>query len=97
MQEAIRRAGPKFKGVVFWHEAPFAFGANLKEVTAAIKEGQFDLLELIADSKVSNVPQVRQGAGLVLLVVSVTSVQRARCSEVPAGSLTRASMDCTTH
>ena len=45
VQEAVHRAEADFKGLVVWHEAPFAFGANLKEVTAAIKEAQFDMLE----------------------------------------------------
>ncbi len=45
MQEAIVRAEADYQGVVVWHEAPFAFGANLKEVTEAINAGQFDLLE----------------------------------------------------
>ena len=45
LQEAVKRAEADYKGMVVWHEAPFAFGANLNEVTAAIKEGQFDLLE----------------------------------------------------
>mgnify|MGYP000694546849 CR=1 FL=1 len=45
VQEAVRRSEADFKGLVVWHEAPFAFGANLKEVTAAIKEAQFDMLE----------------------------------------------------
>ena len=74
VQEAIRRAEAEFKGVVFWHEAPFAFGANLKEVTAAIKEGQFDLLEgYIAEFqkasmclKYAKVPVVVAAQGLAL-------------------------------
>ncbi len=44
VQQAIAKAEQDYKGVVFWHEAPFAYGANLKEVTEAIKAGQFDLL-----------------------------------------------------
>ena len=32
-------------GLVIWHEAPFAVGANLMQVTEAIKAGQFELLE----------------------------------------------------
>ena len=45
VQEAIKLAEVDYKGVVVWHEAPFAFGANLKEVTEAIKAGQFEMLE----------------------------------------------------
>ena len=44
LQESIRHAEAGGKGLVIWHEAPFAFGANLKEVVAAIEAGQFDLL-----------------------------------------------------
>ncbi|MEO8410416.1 MAG: 3-hydroxyacyl-CoA dehydrogenase family protein, partial [Propionivibrio sp.] len=44
LQEAIRRAEADYRGVVVWHEAPFALGANLKEVTEAIKAGQFEML-----------------------------------------------------
>jgi len=45
LQEAVARAEAGCKGLVVWHEAPFAFGANLKEVAEAIAAGQFDLLE----------------------------------------------------
>jgi 3-hydroxyacyl-CoA dehydrogenase len=45
MQEALVRAEADFKGLVVWHEAPFALGANLKEVVDAIAASQFDLLE----------------------------------------------------
>jgi 3-hydroxyacyl-CoA dehydrogenase len=45
VQQAVARAEVEFKGVVLWHEAPFAYGANLKEVTEAIKAGQFTELE----------------------------------------------------
>jgi 3-hydroxyacyl-CoA dehydrogenase len=45
MQEAMVRAEADYQGLVVWHEAPFAFGANLKEVTEAIKAGQFEMLE----------------------------------------------------
>ena len=45
MQEAVARAEADFQGLVVWHEAPFALGANLKEVAEAIAAGQFELLE----------------------------------------------------
>jgi 3-hydroxyacyl-CoA dehydrogenase len=45
LQEAIGRAESECSGLVIWHEAPFAFGANLKEVVQAVEAGQFDLLE----------------------------------------------------
>ncbi|AVZ78056.1 3-hydroxyacyl-CoA dehydrogenase [Zoogloeaceae bacteirum Par-f-2] len=43
--EALARAERDLDGVVLWHEAPFAVGANLQQVAAACKAGQFDLLE----------------------------------------------------
>ena len=45
MQEAVARAEADYQGLVLWHESPFAFGANLKEVTEAIAAGEFELLE----------------------------------------------------
>jgi len=43
--EAVARAEKAFDGLVIWHEAPFAVGANLAQVSEAIAAGQFDLLE----------------------------------------------------
>ncbi|HCN67133.1 MAG TPA: 3-hydroxyacyl-CoA dehydrogenase [Candidatus Accumulibacter sp.] len=45
MQEAVARAEADYQGLVLWHEAPFAFGANLKEVAEALGAGDFELLE----------------------------------------------------
>ena len=45
LQEAVARAETGYQGLVLWHEAPFAFGANLKEVAEAIASGEFELLE----------------------------------------------------
>ena len=45
VQEAVARAERDLKGLVIWHEAPFAFGANLKEVVEGIAAGKFDLLD----------------------------------------------------
>ncbi|MBI2306973.1 MAG: 3-hydroxyacyl-CoA dehydrogenase/enoyl-CoA hydratase family protein [Rhodocyclales bacterium] len=45
VQEAIARAEKELKGVVVWHEAPFAVGANLKEVAEGLAAGKFDLLD----------------------------------------------------
>lgn len=45
MLEAITRAETDLDGLVIWHEAPFAVGANLQQVGAACRAGQFDLLE----------------------------------------------------
>jgi 3-hydroxyacyl-CoA dehydrogenase len=43
--EAVARAERDLDGLVIWHEAPFAVGANLQQVADACKAGQFDLLE----------------------------------------------------
>ncbi|MBI1906519.1 MAG: 3-hydroxyacyl-CoA dehydrogenase/enoyl-CoA hydratase family protein [Rhodocyclales bacterium] len=43
--EAVARAEKDLDGVVLWHEAPFAVGANLQQVGEACKAGQFDMLE----------------------------------------------------
>ncbi|QID16730.1 3-hydroxyacyl-CoA dehydrogenase/enoyl-CoA hydratase family protein [Nitrogeniibacter mangrovi] len=43
--EAVARAERDLDGLVIWHDAPFAVGANLMQVTEAIKAGQFDRLE----------------------------------------------------
>ena len=43
--EAVARAEHDLDGLVVWHEAPFAVGANLMQVTEAIKGGQFERLE----------------------------------------------------
>jgi len=45
MQEVVARAEAGYKGLVIWHEAPFAYGANLKEVAGLIGAGQFDQVE----------------------------------------------------
>lgn len=42
---AVDQAENTLDGLVVWHEAPFAVGANLKQVSAAIAAGQFDVLE----------------------------------------------------
>ena len=43
--EAVARAERDLDGVVLWHEAPFAVGANLQQVAEACKAGRFDVLE----------------------------------------------------
>ncbi|MDT3672307.1 MAG: 3-hydroxyacyl-CoA dehydrogenase/enoyl-CoA hydratase family protein [Aromatoleum sp.] len=54
MGEAIARAERDLDGLVLWHEAPFAVGANLQQVAEACKAGQFALL----DGKVAKFQQV---------------------------------------
>ncbi len=43
--EAVSRAERDFDGLVIWHEAPFAVGANLQQVGEACAKGEFDKLE----------------------------------------------------
>ncbi|WP_341646127.1 3-hydroxyacyl-CoA dehydrogenase/enoyl-CoA hydratase family protein [Thauera sp. SDU_THAU2] len=45
MLEAIARAETDLDGLVIWHPAPFAVGANLQQVGEACRAGQFELLE----------------------------------------------------
>ena len=42
---SVALAEKQFDGLVVWHDAPFAVGANLKQVSGAIEAGQWDLLE----------------------------------------------------
>jgi 3-hydroxyacyl-CoA dehydrogenase len=42
---AVAHAEGELDGLVLWHEAPFAVGANLKEVIEGCQGGQFDLLD----------------------------------------------------
>jgi 3-hydroxyacyl-CoA dehydrogenase len=45
LQQAVARAEQDLKAMVIWHEAPFAVGANLKEVAEGLAAGKFDLLD----------------------------------------------------
>lgn len=50
VMDAVARAEREFDGLVIWHEAPFAVGANLKEVAEAAAAGHFEELEgFVAD------------------------------------------------
>ncbi|MCK6391720.1 MAG: 3-hydroxyacyl-CoA dehydrogenase/enoyl-CoA hydratase family protein, partial [Azonexus sp.] len=71
---AVRQAETTLDGVVLWHEAPFAVGANLAQVTEAIAAGQFDLLEATVEKfqrasqtlKYAQVPVVAAVQGMAL-------------------------------
>ncbi|MDP3638363.1 MAG: 3-hydroxyacyl-CoA dehydrogenase/enoyl-CoA hydratase family protein, partial [Azonexus sp.] len=71
---AVRQAEKTLDGVVIWHEAPFAVGANLAQVSAAIAAGQFDILEATVEKfqrasqtlKYAQVPVVAAVQGLAL-------------------------------
>jgi 3-hydroxyacyl-CoA dehydrogenase len=43
--EAVASAERDYAGLVVWHEAPFAVGANLQQVSEACAAGKFDVLE----------------------------------------------------
>ena len=45
VQQAVAFAEKDLKALVIWHEAPFAVGANLKEVAEGLAAGQFELLD----------------------------------------------------
>jgi 3-hydroxyacyl-CoA dehydrogenase len=71
---AVRQAETTLDGLVVWHEAPFAVGANLKQVSEACEAGQFELLEQTVEKfqrtaqilKYSQVPVVAAVQGLAL-------------------------------
>jgi 3-hydroxyacyl-CoA dehydrogenase len=42
---AVAEAERTLDGLVIWHEAPFAVGANLKQISASCAAGQFEMLE----------------------------------------------------
>lgn len=45
LQQAVALAEKDLKAMVIWHEAPFAVGANLKEVAEGLAAGEFELLD----------------------------------------------------
>jgi 3-hydroxyacyl-CoA dehydrogenase len=71
---AVRQAEQTLDGVVIWHEAPFAVGANLQQVGEACAAGQFDLLEATVEKfqrasqtlKYAQVPTVAAVQGMAL-------------------------------
>ncbi len=71
---AVHQAEQTLDGVVIWHEAPFAVGANLQQVGEACAAGQFDLLEQTVEKfqrasqtlKYAQVPTVVAVQGMAL-------------------------------
>lgn len=71
---AVRQAETTLDGVVIWHAAPFALGANLKQVSEACAAGQFELLERTVEKfqrtsqmlKYAQVPVVAAVQGMAL-------------------------------
>ncbi|WP_425514554.1 3-hydroxyacyl-CoA dehydrogenase/enoyl-CoA hydratase family protein [Georgfuchsia toluolica] len=74
LRQAIAYAEQHCQGVVIWHEAPFAVGANLQEIAQAVEAGQFDLLDkFVAEFqqasmtlKYAKVPVVAAVSGMAL-------------------------------
>jgi len=71
---AVRQAEKTLDGVVLWHEAPFAVGANLQQVSEACAAGQFEMLEQTVEKfqrasqtlKYAQVPTVAAVQGMAL-------------------------------
>ena len=71
---AVRQAEQTLDGVVVWHEAPFAVGANLQQVSDACAAGMFDVLEKTVEKfqrasqtlKYAQVPTVTAVQGMAL-------------------------------
>ncbi len=71
---AVALAEQQFDGLVIWHEAPFAVGANLAQVIEACVAGQFDMLEATVEKfqrasqafKYAQIPTVAAVQGMAL-------------------------------
>ena len=71
---AVRQAEKSLDGVVIWHEAPFAVGANLQQVSEACAAGLFERLEQTVEKfqrasqtlKYAQVPTVVAVQGMAL-------------------------------
>jgi len=71
---AIKEAEARLSGVVLWHEAPFAVGANLAELSEACAAGDFAMLESYVEAfqqatqavKNARVPVVAAVQGMAL-------------------------------
>jgi 3-hydroxyacyl-CoA dehydrogenase len=71
---AISFAEQELDGIVVWHEAPFAAGANLQQVSVGCAAGRFDLLEATVEKfqrasqalKYAQVPTVAAVQGMAL-------------------------------
>ena len=71
---AVQQAETTLDGLVIWHPAPFAVGANLKQVSEACAGGQFELLEQTVEKfqrtsqilKYAQVPVVAAVQGMAL-------------------------------
>ena len=74
LQQAIARAETDYRGLVLWQEAPFAFGADLKEVSEAVAAGQYDRLTDVIEQfqnasmaiKYAQIPVVAAVSGMAL-------------------------------
>ena len=72
--QAVARAEREFDGLVIWHPAPFAVGANLQQVVEACAAGQWDMLEATVEKfqrasqafKYAQIPTVAAVQGMAL-------------------------------
>lgn len=72
--QAVARAEREFDGLVIWHDAPFAVGANLQQVSQACAAGQWDMLEATVEKfqrtsqafKYAQIPTVAAVQGMAL-------------------------------
>ncbi|AUT49173.1 3-hydroxyacyl-CoA dehydrogenase/enoyl-CoA hydratase family protein [Achromobacter sp. AONIH1] len=72
--QAVARAEREFEGLVIWHPAPFAVGANLQQVVEACAAGQWDMLEATVEKfqrasqafKYAQIPTVAAVQGMAL-------------------------------
>ena len=70
----MARAEREFDGLVIWHPAPFAVGANLQQVVEACAAGQWDMLEATVEKfqrasqafKYAQIPTVAAVQGMAL-------------------------------
>lgn len=72
--QAVARAEREFDGLVIWHDAPFALGANLQQVSEACAAGQWEMLEATVEKfqrasqafKYAQIPTVAAVQGMAL-------------------------------
>jgi len=72
--QAVAKAEREFDGLVIWHDAPFAVGANLQQVVEACAAGEWDMLEATVEKfqrasqsfKYAQVPTVAAVQGMAL-------------------------------
>ncbi|MGX9694280.1 3-hydroxyacyl-CoA dehydrogenase/enoyl-CoA hydratase family protein [Achromobacter anxifer] len=72
--QAVAKAEQEYDGLVIWHDAPFAVGANLQQVVEACAAGQWNMLEATVEKfqrasqafKYAQIPTVAAAQGMAL-------------------------------